>query len=94
MSAHTQAFAQRRYRDNGESLDVTVPWLDAVNSEIGRVLKLPLTALEELPSPRMFKVHLPYELTAGGFPHTTKSKYIYLARFRMVFLTNTNEKIC
>ena len=67
-------------RDNGESLDVAVPWLEAVKSEIGKVLKLPLTTLEELPSPRMFKVHLPYELTPGGFPHTTKSKYIYLAR--------------
>ena len=67
-------------RDNGESLDVAVPWLEAVNSEIRKVFKLPPTTVEELPSPRMFKVHLPYELTPGGFPHTTKVKYIYLAR--------------
>ena len=67
-------------RDNGESLDVAVPWLEAVKSEIKGVMKLPPIVLEELPSPRMFKVHLPYELTPGGLPHTTRAKYIYLAR--------------
>lgn len=67
-------------RDDGVNLDDAVPWLEAVGSEIGESMKLKPIALRDIPSPRMFKVHLPYKLTPGGLPHTTSARYIYLAR--------------
>ena len=68
-------------RDDGVNLDDAVPWLEALKSKLGsEVLKLNANAADELPSPRFFKVHLPYQLTPGGLPHTTNIKYIYIAR--------------
>ena len=33
-----------------------------------------------MPSPRGFKVHLPYHLTPGGDPASSPAKYIYVYR--------------
>ena len=36
--------------------------------------------LEALPSPRIFKSHMPYNMAVGGDPAETLCKYIYIAR--------------
>jgi len=50
----------------------SVPWLESSSVE----LKL----ANEMPSPRAFKSHSPYRMMAGGPPHTTPAKYIYVVR--------------
>jgi hypothetical protein len=36
--------------------------------------------LEALPSPRIFKSHMPYPMALGGVPHANPCKYVYIAR--------------
>ena len=36
--------------------------------------------LNALPSPRIFKSHMPYDMAVGGIPTETPCKYIYIAR--------------
>ncbi len=36
--------------------------------------------LDELPSPRIFKSHMPYGMAVGGIPAENPCKYIYIAR--------------
>lgn len=36
--------------------------------------------LEALPSPRIFKSHMPYTMAVGGAPAETPCKYVYIAR--------------
>ncbi len=35
---------------------------------------------DEMPSPRSFSGHTPYHMMPGGAPHTSPSKYVYVAR--------------
>lgn len=67
-------------RDDGKNLDDAVPWLEVLGTDKGNMMKLNPNAAEELESPRSLKVHLPYNMTPGGEPHTTRIKYIYVAR--------------
>ena len=67
-------------KEDGVNLDDAVPWLEALKAAHGKVLKFNPNAADILPSPRTLKVHLPYQLTPGGLPHTTNIKYIYIAR--------------
>jgi len=39
-----------------------------------------MKVINEMPSPRIFKSHNPYHMMAGGVPHTSPAKYIYIAR--------------
>ena len=50
----------------------SVPWPDTTF--------LPMKVINEMPSPRIFKSHSPYHMMAGGIPHTSPAKYIYIAR--------------
>ena len=67
----------RLIRNNGVQDDVAIslaiPWLEAgppYNSLYG----------EEVPRPRAFKSHFPYDIFPCGPPHTTPCKYIYVVR--------------
>jgi len=50
----------------------SVPWPD--------MAFLPVKMFGEMPSPRILKSHSPYHMMAGGLPHTSPAKYIYIAR--------------
>jgi hypothetical protein len=39
--------------------------------------------LDDLPSPRIFKSHMPYHMALGGNPAESPCKYIYIARNRL-----------
>ena len=79
---HILRLLRNEGKDDGVNLDDAVPWLDGLRSSVGAdIMRLNANLdANALPSPRYFKVHLPYELTPGGLPHTTNSKYIYIAR--------------
>ena len=77
---HTVRLLRNGSRDDGVSLDDAVPWLEALGTEKGNTMNLNPNAAEELKSPRSMKAHLPYSMMPGGAPHTTKIKYIYVAR--------------
>ena len=64
-------------KDDGVNLDDAVTWLEALKAAHGKVLKLNPNEADILPSPRTLKVHLPYQLTPGGLPHTTNIKYYF-----------------
>ena len=52
-------------------IDVFAPWHEHMSLE----------EMDAMPSPRVFKSHLPYQLMpGGGDPANTKGKYIYLIR--------------
>lgn len=51
-----------------------LPWLE--NEKRVPTIKY----ADEMPSPRGFNTHQPYSMMAGGLPHTTPAKYIYIAR--------------
>ena len=67
-------------KDDRINLDDAVPWLEALRAEHAKVLKFNPNAADQLPSPRIMRVHLPYHLTPGGQPHGTNIKYVYIAR--------------
>jgi len=50
----------------------SVPWPD--------MAFIPMKMVNEMPSPRILKSHSPYHMMAGGLPHTSPAKYIYIAR--------------
>ena len=50
----------------------SVPWPDTAF--------IPMKVINEMPSPRILKSHSPYHMMAGGLPHTSPAKYIYIAR--------------
>ena len=64
-------------KDDTSGLHITmaVPWIESI-SPVG----LPIEDLDKMPSPRFFKSHSPYNMMAGGLPHTSPAKYIYVAR--------------
>ena len=50
------------------------PWLDSEK-------RVPtIKYADEMPSPRGFNTHTPYSMMAGGLPHTTVARYVYIAR--------------
>jgi hypothetical protein len=67
----------RLIRNNGVQDDVrittAVPWVEA-GPPINTV------RAEDVPRPRAFKSHFPYDLLPCGPPHTTPCKYIYVTR--------------
>ena len=67
----------RLIRNNGEedsrTISEAVPWLEGLK-------QYPEVNMDELPRPRAFKVHFPYDLLPCGPPHTTPCKYIYVMR--------------
>jgi hypothetical protein len=78
---HIMRLLRNGGRDDGVNLDDAVPWLEVLGTPKGNMMGLTNTnAPEELPSPRLMKVHVPYHMTPGGQPHTTGIKYIYVAR--------------
>ena len=54
---------------------MAVPWIESTVP-----VELTIKDLDEMASPRFFKSHNPYNMMAGGLPHTTPAKYIYVAR--------------
>ena len=67
---------------DGVRLDESIPWLDVLDSEYGKVLGYTrdMETSSKLLSPRAFKSHLLYDLVPGGLPHTSPAKYIYVMR--------------
>ena len=67
----------RLIRNNGVQddvrIDTAVPWLEA-----GPPINM--VSAEEVPRPRAFKSHFPYDIFPCGPPHTTPCKYIYVVR--------------
>ena len=67
----------RLIRNNGVHddvrIDTAVPWL-----EVGPPFNT--VNAEEVPRPRAFKSHFPYDIFPCGPPHTTPCKYIYVTR--------------
>lgn len=39
-----------------------------------------LDEVNQLPTPRLFRCHMPYHMSLGGMPHTNNCKYVYVAR--------------
>lgn len=65
--------------DTGTKITDAIPWLEG--SEMpGFGCDLSLSDLEALPSPRLFKSHLPHEMIPGRPLRTSPAKYIYVAR--------------
>ena len=62
-------------KDDGTFIMETIPWIES-----DFPAKIPIEDLDKMPSPRFFKSHNPYNMMAGGLPHTTPAKYIYIAR--------------
>ena len=77
---HTVKLLRNGGKDDGTSIDDSVPQLDSLGTVKGEMMGLNPNAAEEVASPRCMKVHVPYSMTPGGLPHTTKVKYIYIAR--------------
>ena len=61
-------------KDDPNFVMYAVPWIESERPAI------PIEDLDKMPSPRFFKTHNPYDLMAGGLPHTSPPKYIYIAR--------------
>ena len=64
-------------KDDGRRICNTVPFLE---SGIDHPMTDSLVKAEDLPSPRAFKSHFPYEMMPCGLPSSTPCKYIYIAR--------------
>ena len=77
---HTVKLLRNGGRDDGIGIDDAIPQLDSLGTVKGDTMGLNPVAAVELASPRCMKVHVPYSMTPGGPPHTTKIKYIYIAR--------------
>ncbi|XP_003383429.1 PREDICTED: amine sulfotransferase-like [Amphimedon queenslandica] len=57
-------------REDGRDVDEALPWIDVTKPH----------ELDDMPSPRGFKTHLPYHLCPGGDPRQSPAKYIYVYR--------------
>ena len=62
-------------KDDGTFIMQAIPWIDS-----DFPAKIPIEDIDKMPSPRFFKSHSPYNMMAGGLPHTSPAKYIYIAR--------------
>ena len=74
---HIVNLIRNQGKDDTSGLHVTmaVPWIESIVP-----VEIPIEDLDKMPSPRFFKSHNPYNMMAGGLPHTTPAKYIYIAR--------------
>ena len=63
--------------DDGVAVPREIPWLEFTETQPGRPYYHPV---ETLKKPIYMKSHMPYKLVLGVPPHTTKAKYIYIAR--------------
>ena len=59
-------------QEDNKKLVESVPWPD--------MAFIPMKMFNEMPSPRIFKSHSPYDMMAGGLPQTSPAKYIYIVR--------------
>ena len=60
--------------EDGKKVVDALPWLDSEK-------RVPtIKYADEMPSPRGFNTHTPYSMMAGGLPHTTAARYVYIAR--------------
>ncbi|KAJ7351135.1 hypothetical protein OS493_036337 [Desmophyllum pertusum] len=60
---------------NSETIFQRVPFLETANN-----LHIPQPDIKTLPSPRILKTHLPYDVIPKGANKDTRCKYIYIAR--------------
>ena len=65
--------------DCGTDIYEAVPWIEGVNCD-APAMCLKVTDTEKMPSPRIFKSHLPSDKFLGGPPNTSPAKYIYVGR--------------
>ena len=80
----------RLIRNNGEEESVkisnAVPWLEATAGVRKNIESIDVDAFcgevgpEDMPRPRAFMTHFPYDLLPCGPPHMTPCKYIYTSR--------------
>ena len=59
--------------DDDKNVSISIPWLEAMEY-------YPEIDINDLPTPRAFKSHTPYEMMPCGLPHKTPGRYIYVAR--------------
>uniref|UniRef100_A0A1X7UFI3 Sulfotransferase domain-containing protein n=1 Tax=Amphimedon queenslandica TaxID=400682 RepID=A0A1X7UFI3_AMPQE len=57
-------------KDEDKHIFETCPWFEVIGKE----------AAMSVPSPRLFKTHLPYHMIPGGDPASSVAKFIYVAR--------------
>ena len=71
---------------DGQIISDAIPWLEASSGvAFGRAETdgyATNVILKDMPRPRAFKTHFPYELSACGLPDKTPCKYIYVVRNR------------
>ena len=74
---HIVNLIRNQGKDDTSGLHITmaVPWIESTLP-----VEILIEDLDKMPSPRFFKSHNPYNMMAGGLPHTTPAKYIYIAR--------------
>ena len=69
---HIANLIKNQGQDDNKKLVESVPWPD--------IAFIPMKMFNEMPSPRIFKSHNPYDKMAGGLPQTSPAKYMYVAR--------------
>ncbi len=65
--------------DTDTKITDAIPWLEGTEMP-GFGCDMTLREIDETPSPRTFKSHLPCDIVPGGSPHTSPARYIYVAR--------------
>lgn len=75
---------QSKGEQESQIISDAVPWVEASSGvAFGRTESdgyATNVILEDMPRPRAFKTHFPYELSACGPPNKTPCKYIYIVR--------------
>ena len=67
-------------KEDGRTVDEAIPFIEeALCAEAEHHIR-DRVGINEMPSPRYFKSHMPYQMMPGGPPHTASAKYIYVAR--------------
>ena len=69
---HIANLIKNQGQDDDKKLMESVPWPD--------MAFIPMKMFNQMPSPRIFKSHSPYNTMAGGLPQTSPAKYIYIVR--------------
>lgn len=62
---------------NSDSISKRIAFLDTLTSPH---FPIQVSEINSLPSPRIFKTHLPYKIIPKGASNNTTCKYIYIAR--------------
>lgn len=65
--------------DSDTKISDAIPWIEGAEMPAFGC-NMSLREIDEMPSPRTFKSHLPYDIAPGGAPHTSPARYIYVAR--------------